>query len=91
MLTIVLNALGIQRSLQFLGINGGYSRWSAPGRCTQTCGGGVRLKSRKCNSPKPSLNGKDCDGPDKKVAAAKWCNIEVYITKIYFRQFPKKF
>ena len=71
-------------NLPSLGINGGYSRWSAPKQCTQSCGGGVRLRKRKCNNPKPSLNGKDCDGPNKKLAAAKWCNVQVYMNRQYF-------
>lgn len=63
-----------------LGINGGYSGWSAPKKCTQSCGGGVRLRKRKCNNPKPSLNGKDCYGPNKRLAAAEWCNVQVNYT-----------
>ena len=70
------------RTFITLGINGGYSRWSAPKKCTQSCGGGVRLRRRKCNNPKPSLNGKDCYGPKKRLAAPKWCNVQVnYIDK----------
>ena len=56
--------------------NGGYSRWSPPKKCTHSCGGGVRLQTRKCNNPKPSLNGRDCTGPKKRLAAAQWCNIQ---------------
>ncbi|XP_028406924.1 A disintegrin and metalloproteinase with thrombospondin motifs 18-like [Dendronephthya gigantea] len=57
-------------------INGGYSGWSSLRKCTQSCGGGVRLQKRKCRNPKPSLNGRDCVGPNKKLAAAEWCNVQ---------------
>ena len=66
--------------LMYLGINGGYSSWSPPRKCTQTCGGGVHLRKRKCNNPKPSLNGRDCEGPKKKLASLKWCNVQVTVT-----------
>jgi hypothetical protein len=62
---------------QPLGINGGYSGWSSPMECTQSCGGGVRLQERKCTNPKPSLNGRDCRGAHKRLAAAQWCNVHV--------------
>lgn len=59
-----------------LGINGALSAWSAPGTCTQSCDGGVKLKTRTCTNPKPSLNGADCVGETKELAAEEWCNVE---------------
>ncbi|XP_046839088.1 A disintegrin and metalloproteinase with thrombospondin motifs 3-like [Xenia sp. Carnegie-2017] len=58
------------------GQNGGLSPWSAPGECTRSCGGGVRFKTRTCTNPKPSLNGRDCDGETQELAAKEWCNIQ---------------
>lgn len=72
--------IDIINSFVSLGINGGYSGWSGPKKCTQSCGGGVRLQKRKCNNPKPSLNGKDCYGPNKRLAATEWCNMQVNYT-----------
>ena len=42
---------------------GGWSNWSA---CAINCGNGnqTRLRSRSCDNPKPSSDGKDCDGED---------------------------
>ncbi|CAB3985204.1 cysteine-rich secretory -2 [Paramuricea clavata] len=57
------------------GYNGGFSAWSEPGECSQSCGGGVRFQSRTCTNPKPSLNGADCQGGTRKLAAQEWCNI----------------
>ena len=34
------------------------------GPCSKTCGGGIRGLTRECNKPKPSCNGKDCEGPN---------------------------
>lgn len=45
-------------------IDGNWGEWTAFGVCTEKCGDdGVRMRSRKCDSPKPLFNGKDCPGP----------------------------
>ncbi|XP_032229539.2 A disintegrin and metalloproteinase with thrombospondin motifs 12 isoform X2 [Nematostella vectensis] len=43
-------------------INGGWGAWGPYGACSRTCGGGVRHRSRKCDSPSPQLGGKPCEG-----------------------------
>ncbi|OUR95252.1 hypothetical protein A9Q84_15530 [Halobacteriovorax marinus] len=43
-------------------INGGWSEWSAPGKCTEICGGGIQLSRRTCTSPRPSNGGNSCSG-----------------------------
>ena len=58
-------------------INGGWSVWSAAGQCSRSCGGGVQFKTRTCTNPKPSANGRDCDGATKEIAEKKWCNSQV--------------
>ena len=41
-------------------VDGGYSEWSSWLQCSQTCGGGSRVRSRSCTNPSPSYSGKDC-------------------------------
>ncbi|KAL8185944.1 UNVERIFIED_CONTAM: Thrombospondin-2, partial [Gekko kuhli] len=43
-------------------INGRWGPWSPWSACTVTCGGGIRERSRLCNSPKPQYGGKACVG-----------------------------
>ena len=62
-------------------INGGWSVWSAAGQCSRSCGGGVQFKTRTCTNPKPSVNGRDCDGATKEIAINQWCNIQVRLTR----------
>jgi hypothetical protein len=65
MLVVVITFVPIKHDFSTTGIDGVYSSWSDPGQCTRSCGGGVRLLTKYCNNPKPSLNGKDCEGPNK--------------------------
>ena len=41
-------------------VNGNYGTWSLWSECDKTCGGGQRLRSRSCSSPKPQFGGSDC-------------------------------
>uniref|UniRef100_UPI000E55899C thrombospondin-2-like n=1 Tax=Urocitellus parryii TaxID=9999 RepID=UPI000E55899C len=43
-------------------IDGRWSPWSPWSACTVTCAGGIRERSRVCNSPEPQYGGKDCVG-----------------------------
>lgn len=43
-------------------VNGRWSPWSPWSACTVTCGGGIRERSRLCNSPEPQYGGKACMG-----------------------------
>uniref|UniRef100_A0A1A8MP22 Complement factor properdin n=3 Tax=Nothobranchius pienaari TaxID=704102 RepID=A0A1A8MP22_9TELE len=44
-------------------VDGNWGAWSAPGPCSVTCGEGLRLSSRICDSPAPKYGGKICEGP----------------------------
>ncbi|XP_078346362.1 uncharacterized protein LOC144631716 isoform X2 [Oculina patagonica] len=56
-------------------VNGGYSDWGAYGRCSKTCGGGVKRRSRTCTNPPPGNGGEDCSalGPD---TSTRSCNTD---------------
>ena len=43
-------------------IDGGYSDWSCWSDCSQSCGGGSKMRTRECTNPSPQGKGKDCSG-----------------------------
>ncbi|XP_061586202.1 A disintegrin and metalloproteinase with thrombospondin motifs 13 [Cololabis saira] len=45
-------------------VHGSWSSWSESSSCSRTCGGGVTLRTRQCNNPRPAFGGNDCQGPD---------------------------
>ena len=55
--------------------DGGYSKWSEWTECTEACGGGVKSRERTCTNPFPENGGKDCNGlgePEETVE----CNMQ---------------
>jgi hypothetical protein len=46
-------------------VDGRWSPWSPWSACTVTCAGGIRERTRVCNSPEPQYGGKDCVGDVK--------------------------
>ncbi|XP_064617022.1 A disintegrin and metalloproteinase with thrombospondin motifs 6-like [Liolophura sinensis] len=53
--------------------DGGWSAWDSEwSKCSRSCGGGVKLKRRHCDQPKPEFGGKKCEGSDVK---ATLCNV----------------
>nr|CAB3219998.1 A disintegrin and metalloproteinase with thrombospondin motifs 3 [Phallusia mammillata] len=43
-------------------VDGNWGPWSTYGECSRTCGTGVMYRTRKCNNPPPSNNGRNCVG-----------------------------
>ncbi|KAK7451361.1 hypothetical protein BaRGS_00039833, partial [Batillaria attramentaria] len=43
-------------------VNGGWSAWSPFRECSETCGGGVQFRTRRCTRPKPAYGGRNCKG-----------------------------
>ena len=41
-------------------VPGGYSKWSAWGECTVSCGGGEMTRTRSCTNPVPEHGGPSC-------------------------------
>ena len=36
--------------------------WTTFGVCSKTCGGGIHIRTRTCNNPKPQYGGASCAG-----------------------------
>ena len=47
--------------MHFSVVDGGWSPWTH-GPCSKTCGGGIQNFIRVCDNPKPSCQGKKCEG-----------------------------
>ena len=54
-------------------VNGGWGPWSSFSRCSKTCGGGLRTRTRRCDKPVPSTNGVNCPGS---ASHLQKCNIK---------------
>ncbi|XP_069787458.1 A disintegrin and metalloproteinase with thrombospondin motifs 13 isoform X2 [Narcine bancroftii] len=70
----------IRRSCTSLGdlkmigaVHGVWSSWSPFSSCSRSCGGGVTLRQRYCNNPRPAFGGHKCKGTDME---AEMCNTE---------------
>lgn len=43
-------------------VDGAWSHWGSWGACSTTCGAGVHIRSRSCDSPTPAYGGHNCKG-----------------------------
>ncbi|KAM9718974.1 properdin-like isoform 2-T2 [Menidia menidia] len=48
-------------------VNGGWGQWSAFSTCPVTCGVGLQVSTRQCNSPAPNHGGASCPGEGRKT------------------------
>ncbi|KAK2175546.1 hypothetical protein NP493_723g02011 [Ridgeia piscesae] len=62
-------------------IDGEFSPWSAWGRCTVSCEGGIQTRSRKCSGGR--FGGSDCEGPSEEFQN---CNGQPCPVNGYFKQ-----
>ncbi|GAB1607433.1 hypothetical protein Ahia01_001026800 [Argonauta hians] len=54
-------------------VDGGWGQWSSWDHCSQSCGGGVRQRSRQCDTPAPKDGGAYCPG---QKTMTDYCNTE---------------
>ncbi|XP_022073264.2 properdin [Acanthochromis polyacanthus] len=52
-------------------VNGNWGAWSPAGPCSVSCGEGLRLSTRKCDSPAPKYGGLYCEGPSTQSSVCK--------------------
>ncbi|KAI1887191.1 hypothetical protein AGOR_G00203610 [Albula goreensis] len=59
-------------------VDGGWGPWSPWAICSATCGGGLKGRTRVCNSPEPLHGGRDCLGEptDNEVCNREECPID---------------
>ncbi|XP_072306545.1 SCO-spondin [Eucyclogobius newberryi] len=57
-------------------VDGGWGQWSPWTKCSLSCGGGVRSRTRLCNSPTPQSGGRGCMG-----VAEQWKECNSHICK----------
>ncbi|KAF6326869.1 ADAM metallopeptidase with thrombospondin type 1 motif 13 [Rhinolophus ferrumequinum] len=54
-------------------VHGHWSGWGPPSPCSRSCGGGVVIRRRQCNNPRPAFGGRACVGNDLQ---AEMCNTQ---------------
>ncbi|XP_051892863.1 A disintegrin and metalloproteinase with thrombospondin motifs 13 isoform X1 [Pristis pectinata] len=54
-------------------VHGAWSTWTPFSSCSRSCGGGVSLRHRHCNNPRPAFGGRKCEGADME---AEMCNTQ---------------
>ncbi|CAC5418366.1 Adhesion G protein-coupled receptor B2,Coadhesin,Thrombospondin-1,Adhesion G protein-coupled receptor B1,Mucin-like protein,Hemicentin-1,Adhesion G protein-coupled receptor B3,Thrombospondin-2 [Mytilus coruscus] len=52
-------------------IDGNWSGWSEYGKCSVTCGGGLKTRNRTCSYPEPKFGGKHCTGNDTLISSCR--------------------
>uniref|UniRef100_A0A8B9CY54 ADAM metallopeptidase with thrombospondin type 1 motif 13 n=1 Tax=Anser brachyrhynchus TaxID=132585 RepID=A0A8B9CY54_9AVES len=55
-------------------VHGQWSSWSPFSSCSRSCGGGVVIRQRFCNNPRPAFGGQECQGSSIQM---EMCNTQV--------------
>ena len=63
-----------------LKVDGGWGSWSQSDKCSVSCGGGMRVRTRTCTNPSPKNGGKYCNGES---STATPCNDWVCEGKVF--------
>lgn len=60
-------------------IEGGWGPWMPWGFCSRTCGGGIKMSKRNCDSPPPANGGAYCKGKNVRYASCNYlpCDSEL--------------
>lgn len=61
-------------------VDGGWTAWAAWSGCSSSCGGGIRTRTRACESPRPSNGGAPCSGL---ATETQECNAEACAELFY--------
>ncbi|XP_043274016.1 A disintegrin and metalloproteinase with thrombospondin motifs 2-like [Venturia canescens] len=59
--------------------NGGWSSWTAWGKCSRSCGVGVRFRFRQCNEPTPAHGGRYCEGNSEDYTTCELANCSTHV------------
>lgn len=62
-----------RRKAELLPVDGGWGGWQPFDRCSRSCGGGIQLSTRICDSPHPQNGGKRCPGYRTRYRS---CNVQ---------------
>ena len=57
---ILINTLLYNYSVCLSIVNGGYGNWTLSKKCNSTCGQGIEVWKRYCDTPAPIYDGKNC-------------------------------
>uniref|UniRef100_A0A8C5FZS0 Complement factor properdin n=1 Tax=Gouania willdenowi TaxID=441366 RepID=A0A8C5FZS0_GOUWI len=64
-------------------VDGKWGLWSPLGPCSVTCGAGLQLSNRVCDSPAPKYGGKYCDGPKRQRTRVCFTNVHCPVDGVW--------
>ncbi|CAH3030869.1 unnamed protein product, partial [Porites evermanni] len=60
-----------KKSCNLCPVNGNWANWGSWSKCSKSCGGGFKTRSRTCSNPRAKNGGRDCVGSKTQTAS---CN-----------------